>query len=100
LSDNLLKKDALVDAKYALKNVLEHDKDSTIIKEVNRRLEDIKEIERVRQQPKKQQEVIIDIGNEQNVSEQLLQIEEEEEDEPMDSLKFNVEQPADSLNKK
>lgn len=99
LSDNLLKKDALVDAKYALKNVLEHDKDSAIIVEVNRRLEDINELERVRQQPKKQEEVIIDIGNEQNVSEQLFEIEEEEVDGPLDSLEFNVEQPADSLNK-
>ena len=89
----------MVDAKYALKNVLEHDKDSAIILEVNRRLEDINELERVRQQPKKQEEVIIDIGNEQNVSEQLFEIEEEDVDGPLDSLEFNVEQPADSLNK-
>jgi len=99
LSDNLIKNDALVDAKYALKNVLEHDKDSGIITEVNRRLDEIDEIERVRQQPKEQEEVIIDIGNEKNVNEQLFEIEEEEEDEPLDSLEFNLEQPLDSLNK-
>lgn len=96
LSDNLIKNDALVDAKYALKNVLEHDKDPSIIEEVNRRLDEIDAIEKALHQPKEQEEVLIDIGNEENVPEELFEIEEEEE-EQLDSINLKIVEPVDSL---
>ena len=46
---------------------------------------------------KEEEEVIINIGNEDNVNENLYDI-EEEEDEKLDSLNFTL--PTDSLNQK
>ena len=98
LADILIKQDALVDAKYALKNVLEHDTDPGIIAEVNKRLDSIEEIENAALKPVKEEEVYINLGQEGNANEDLFDVEEEEEEEPLDSLDFKVE-PLDSLNK-
>tara|TARA_B100000674_G_scaffold136965_1_gene106600 strand:- start:7551 stop:10796 length:3246 start_codon:yes stop_codon:yes gene_type:complete len=100
LADILIKNEALVDAKYALKNVLEHSSDQKIIDEVNKRLAEIKFIEEAALKVVEKEEVFIDLGDEENVSEELFNIEEEEDDEPLDTLNFESTTPTDSLNQK
>lgn len=100
LGDILIKNEAYVDAKYALKNVLEHTTDPKIIGEVNKRLDEIEAIEEAALKPVEKEEVFIDLGNDENVNEALFDVEEEEDEEPLDSLKFDTTAPADSLNQK
>lgn len=98
LADILIKNEALVDAKYALKNVLEHSKNQIIIEEVNKRLAKIEAIEQSKIKVIEKEEVFIDIGEEDSINEDLFNSEEEEVTEPLDSLNFDVLTPADSLN--
>ncbi|MBK21110.1 MAG: hypothetical protein CMP63_02160 [Flavobacteriales bacterium] len=97
LADILIKNEALVDAKYALKNVLEHSTDQKIIDEVNKRLAEIEAIEQAALKVVEKEEVFIDIGDENNVNEELFNVEEEESQEPLDSLNFDTTNPSDSL---
>ena len=97
LADILIKNEALVDAKYALKNVLEHSTDQKIIDEVNKRLDEIDAIEQAALKVVEKEEVFIDIGDENNVNEELFNVEEEESQEPLDSLNFDTTNPSDSL---
>ena len=96
----MVKNEAYVDAKYVLKNVLEHTSDTLIIAEVNKRLDKIKAIEEAALKPVEKEDVFIDLGNNENVSEELFDVEEEKDEEPLDSLKFETTAPADSLKQK
>lgn len=100
LGDILVKNEAYVDAKYVLKNVLEHTSDTLIIAEVNKRLDKIKAIEEAALKPVEKEDVFIDLGNNENVNEELFDVEEEKDEEPLDSLKFETTAPADSLKQK
>ena len=100
LADILIKNGSLVDAKYALKNVLEHSTDENIISDVNKRLDEIESIEQAALKSVEREEVFIDIGDNENINEELFNIEDEDEDEPLDSLNFDITNPADSLNQK
>ena len=100
LADILIKNEALVDAKYALKNVLEHSSDVEIIAEVNRRLDEIAAIEEAALKPQVKEEVIINIGGGDAENQDLFEVEEEVEEEQLDSLNFDSTLPTDSLNQK
>lgn len=98
LADILIKNESLVDAKYALKNVLEHSTNQKIIEEVNKRLSEIEAIEESFVKVIEKEDVFIDIGDENSINEDLFNSEEEEEEEPLDSLSFDILTPTDSLN--
>ena len=98
LGDILIKQGDLVSAKYTFKSILEHYEGEELVAEVNKRLDEIEAIKNAALQLKEEEEVIINIGNEDNVNENLYDIEEEEEEEKIDSL--NLTLPTDSLKQK
>lgn len=97
LSDILIKKDDLVSAKYTLKNILEHYDDPEIIESVNKRLKQIEALEAAAIAPKKEEEVIINIGDTTNVNDRLYDIEEEDTD--LDTLPVEA-LPNDTIQSK
>jgi len=97
LGDILIKQGDLVSAKYTFKSILEHYEGEELITEVNKRLDEIEAIKNAALLVKEEEEVIINIGNEDNVNKNLYDIEEEQEDN-IDSL--NIILPTDSVQQK